>query len=838
MQPRLAIVLDLQAPDEWESTVAHTRAGTPTPLLLLLDASASEDALRQADALATKVGGELRLTTTPAGIKDPTTQIEKKHAKRQMKELQRITRHLASVYRLATSHTPNTATFRNLQAEAVELGFDWDSINENARRTGEEERTLTQPLYDAASLHGANHPTTRQLLQDVTQDHPHLLRYAEQRRDEGAQNWLQRNGGTDPSEAPSRVRPSAIDHRINALPPAAAYTVYIDETGKDFSSGDNERDEGRIVAIVVPQGITLPPLRPTFHSVDESSADVDSAFQTLIDAPVGILGISLRASGLAGVGDRWANCVFQMMLWVQRYIALPPPPEHVQLHFVVEERGAIRASSDLNLTISQLQNSLVKENPARAKQLLPPKVEVVTKGDPLLPYADVVAYTWFAGSRASKHRLRQSGLLNRCLHGASLAVLENAYQIVTRARNPTPSEWRELLREPETIQAGSALNLALTELSDRVRENPSLWKGYLHETEAHLQSKAIEHHRLAVELAWLDRAAPTSSPLSPRLQLIRRSAELAQANHMGHGRFEHEAELRSLCDALVDEDQRLVCGADLRLAVMQTNRFAFYEANQELARWTDDKLQHLELQPRGRIYSSIGRHHAYLGDFERADYFFNRALAIFLRLTDKEIAVGEATHTGVYRALNALDRQSATRDSCLPFVEALLTPIPNAIERFAVSSDAADNYLHHLLLRFLAVFGTPDEVARYVALSPRWSRRSDGHPWGLIGLWRGILAYPHNQELAQAQLVESYAFLTRNPRATTLRFLGVTAAIATHSMLVEHAPAPDDLRRALDEIEDELPHAARRIQRLRESIDVPIDDPQALLAGILPFQFR
>ena len=836
----IAIVLSSDSPKLWDSILSSARANSPSPapIIVLLEEFTGDALIGQARALALKHHCELVLKTSLVSPEDLARNDEKAEAKRLEKETRQALGELTALYRNAGDNAPNTAAYQRLEENTRALGLPWEDLEEKAQRHAENDRAVAQPVFDAAAQFGPGSQELVSAREAALEKNSKLLRYIESRQKDGTESWHRRHGRQGHAEALSNLRPSSENHRIQALEPARSYTVYIDETGSNFSTVDGARDEGKIVAIIVPDGVELPEIGADFHSSSASSADLDSAFQILLDAPVGIFGLSLSATGLAGNGDRWTSCITQTMLWIMRHIPLPPPPAPVSLRFIIEERGHVRAAADLALTAGTMMQTLMAENPARARQLETPKVTVTEKDDPYLPYADVVAYTWFGGNQQSRARLRASGLRNICLHETTPERLENAYQIVTKAANPSPTQWGELLNDPEAAVRNSPLNLALIELSQRVRSEPILWRNYLQATEEHLQSKAVQHGRLALELRWLDAAAPRNTPLPARLRLVLRSAELAQSNHSGHGRFEHESELRALCDLLAEEDRRLVCGAELRLAVMQTNRFAFEEANQELARWTGDNLELLELQQRGRVYSSIGRHHAYLGNYERADQHFRRAIALFLKLSDKALGQAEATHTGVYRALNAIDSTHGSRAATQPLVEHLTGPIPDAIARLAQSNAAADSYHHHLLLRFLATFGSAQEVQAYLDLHSRWSVSRDGHPWGLIGMWRGILAYPHDAEIAKTHLIGAFALLTRQRSATTLHLIAATLGVATRGWYGDDIADQDQLSAMLDRLDESLPHASVRLSRLRSALRAPVKDPQPLLKDILPFQFR
>ena len=232
-------------------------------------------------------------------------------------------------------------------------------------------------------------------------------------------------------QALSRVRPGHSNHRIDLLAPAAAYTLLIDETGCGFDADDpSARKDGRLVGIVVPDGVALPPLPPGAHASEDSLDEHDERVQAVLDAPVGVLGIGTGA--LAGLScDLWAAGVAELITWVARLL---PIEGDTRLDVLLEARGDVDLAVGCEWLCAGLARSLAEEDPARYGRFCLSVAPVRKGAHPLLAYADVLAFTWGSPSEHARARLQQSGLCGTCLIEGDAASLRGLRETMWRGR--------------------------------------------------------------------------------------------------------------------------------------------------------------------------------------------------------------------------------------------------------------------------------------------------------------------------------------------------------------------------------------------------------------------
>ena len=142
-------------------------------------------------------------------------------------------------------------------------------------------------------------------------------------------------------------------------------------------------------------------------------------------------------------------------------------------------------------------------------------------------------------------------------------------------------------------------------------------------------------------------------------------------------------------------------------------------------------------------------------------------------------------------------------------------------------------YTHHLLLRYLHCRGDESECSAYLEAKDSWLT-GKGHPWPLIQAYRAILVRPLDAEESLSRMENGFRLATEDEQGPTVRLIGLTCGIIAQGWGGPSLISETDL----NEIESLLPAASDRISLLRNALLIPIDPPEALLAAVLPFNFR
>ncbi|MDO4569451.1 MAG: hypothetical protein Q4D38_03605 [Planctomycetia bacterium] len=197
---------------------------------------------------------------------------------------------------------------------------------------------------------------------------------------------------------------------VNNLPAAKKWTVLIDETGSRFDSSEvfsqntKKKEKGRIIAVLVPDGVALEELRPGFHATGNSFDENRHAVDALLNAPCGILGIPIESLHPIH-GELWLPGIDTLLDLIVRFI---PIDEETALEVLVEQRELEPGDSKILQSACALcLNRLSRLNPQRAKSIALTGRIISKDAHPWLGYADVVAHCWSGTS--SEGLLRYSG---------------------------------------------------------------------------------------------------------------------------------------------------------------------------------------------------------------------------------------------------------------------------------------------------------------------------------------------------------------------------------------------------------------------------------------------
>ncbi|WP_200246726.1 hypothetical protein [Lamprobacter modestohalophilus] len=660
------------------------------------------------------------------------------------------------------------------------------------------------------------------------------------------------------------AQPTALHPRdLRALNPQPVWQLLIDETGTAFGleagglSAD-DRTLGRFVGLLLPaeqQG--LAPLPVGWHAVDQGIDEIDRVVQGILDAPVGVIGITVQQLPQAP-GERWAFGVIRLIDLVLR---LMPLDELTRLEVLIEQRGRVfKGGTQWPAVAEQARLRLAEGYPERAQQV-ELTIRTITKQDsPYNGYVDALAFIASGSSEHSRACLAASGLSGTCLLGGDAEFLGRMLEWMDRGRTLEGIDWTALLATPESEQPGSLVATLLERLGTAAARDTSLWRRYLDHLSGHLDSRNLNLPLLGRQVIWLDRWKPVDQALPQPMRLLWLTAQLARANHLGQTEQPWIEEMRALADQLFREDAKLVCRAELNLAVTATNQFDFEQAGQALKRWNPTTVEApgglrglmqklLGMQPPpvgtqadpaataglrywGQLRSSLGQHAAFLGDLDAAVRYFDEALACFDQLSDPEMARKEKGQTNTYRAIALMDDPAQDETKVRQAVETVIGALPQALDRLAGSVSNHDKYAHHLALRWLVHRPDATLAEQYLARREDWDT-AEGHPWPLIQLYRGLLLYPQDAEAARELALDGAGVAFADDSGPVVRLIGACC----RTIAAGWGEPWEQAASVLNQLDQSLPLAVPRINRLRHAQHTPME-PLALLRFVLPFNFR
>jgi hypothetical protein len=360
---------------------------------------------------------------------------------------------------------------------------------------------------------------------------------------------------------------------------------------------------------------------------------------------------------------------------------------------------------------------------------------------------------------------------------------------------------------------------------------------------------------LSRQVNYLAVNMPFNAELPPRLKMVWMTAQLAEKNHRGVISQDDLKELSILIDKLYIEDAPLCCWSTLHMAVEETNAFRFEKAKQIILEFAgrfnlfDETLNFENLFPDGvhmatewipkaalpgvryygQMFSSLGQHEAFMGNFAKADDHFRKAIACFKLLSDggsKDIG-----QTMSYLVINRMDFEKEP-EKMLPLIEEYLGgKLEEKARKFAVSSDANEKYYHAIMLRYFMELGDAHPAVKaYLELKKKW-KLEEGHPWEMIEFYRALLI---NNPLERIEHLKQAYNMALKGGAT----LYIIASAILGGLYCFMPEVKEKFEKLCEIIIREIPDIgdARR-NALREQLNHPIP-PLEFAKKILPFNFR
>ncbi|MGI9211441.1 MAG: hypothetical protein ACR2HF_03120, partial [Methylococcaceae bacterium] len=466
---------------------------------------------------------------------------------------------------------------------------------------------------------------------------------------------------------------------IRGLRPSTNWVLLIDETGSQFGEeaqqlSTNDRKLGRWVGLLMPESDHgLNDLRSGWHATDECLSEIDRVVQCVLDAQVGVFGLSVQQLPLT-TGERWVAGVLSLIDWV---IRLVPLEGRARMEVLIENRDSFTEHMDWRALARDALRRLAFSYPDRARWI-DLDIRIMGKnGSPFNGYVDALAFTWGSPTEASKARLKATQLSGTCLLEGDAESILRAWEWLDRGVTLRGEDWSRLVAEADAKVQGGLTATVLQRLGEACRQDTVLWQGFVNETRQHLDSKAIRLNVLGRQIDWLENYKPADTRIPDRLRLLWLTSRLAHANHKGYVEQAWMEEIQGLSHKLMEEDAPLVCWADLHLAVNATNRYDFDMATLCLGRWMDVPRSVPGSRYYGQWASSMGQHSAFINQPEPARSAFHSAIDTFGQLSDEEQRRKEIKQTSTYLAIVEIDH--GDDDSARKAVEQVTGDVSSAI---------------------------------------------------------------------------------------------------------------------------------------------------------------
>ena len=570
-----------------------------------------------------------------------------------------------------------------------------------------------------------------------------------------------------------------------ALQPHDHWQIYIDETGNQFDDNANDiglrdRNLGRVAALAVPVGrVDLPLLKKGFHSNKEEPAEVDKAVSTLLQQPVGILGITVHDASLRHLQREWLVTIDTLMRWLLRSL---PLSQRSTVEFIIEGRSGYEEGVELGPLLEAIRADFDTLYSGERRVKISARF-VGKDAEPLHSYADVVNFTWGSQTKPSRQRLSNSRWLGHCLLENDEDSLLRLLEALNNSRTLSADIWYRLMRHLYQLPAHSLVHNALNELQSLIRQRPKLWRVFLRHCQQQLQDKNYHPHQLRYGLGWLKACRPENISFPPILELEWMSLELAERNHRGELPSKEDlVRFGALIEQLEREDSRHCLQATLRIAISFSNAMHFDMAWQLLEPWLQVPVVQIGLLSYGKLLSCCGQVAALKGQLKQAIDYFDRALEAFGQLSDPEEAKPELHQTRCYRLLALTDQGQITEAMLANYYRGdqqnlNRSSIQLLARRDSIAATRQQNFDHYLLLRAMVLTPQLQHLHDlYLACESEWGSGHD-HPWPLINYYRGWLLKQAGREAqARSYWDEAITLAYSEGSGAVLQWMGLVMA--------------------------------------------------------------
>lgn len=619
------------------------------------------------------------------------------------------------------------------------------------------------------------------------------------------------------------IHPNAV----HQLPTENEYNVYIDETGSNFSTHNEENQSvGKYVAVVVPKSVQLPPLN-NYHATSESAERIDNAMHNILTNKVGVIGFSSEDSSVQ-TNTGWLSGIVQLARWV--VYLLPISAEHRRINIVIEQRSEYTQNISLRILEDMIYNEINTLDDSFKNTDI--KLSFAGKENAYLTYADTVALTWGGKAVSNKKRLKQTEFKGYCLLSATDNNLEKLYLMANSQFKLTAKDWYNLcagLPEDNISWLHSYFNKIIV----RIKQDPQTWTQYLSYVKERLAIKNYKTADLVKVLKFLQQSAPVKEALSAELNLHLVSAQLSVVSHQGiidNTLFEQAIKL---INQIKKEDAKLACEGLLRLFSMTTNSFESSKLSETITLWLTQPSLYFGKLNYAKLMSTQGQIYAIEHKFKEAITCFNGAIKIFSGLSDKSLAKREMTQTYCY-LLHVYIQDDTMQQPTLKLVSRLLSLFNNDIKQLCQSTSLP--YVHHCLVKAFALRSSwfSQECVDYMKYQHSWQESSE-HPWPWINVYRNLLSEastPGNEDTLN-NLHEIYQYFSSKNES----FIFLWMQLVLQQLTLQFDEYMADLTpEELQQIAENIPYAP--IQYLDQLTDKDINNIRAWLNNVLPFNFH
>lgn len=656
---------------------------------------------------------------------------------------------------------------------------------------------------------------------------------------------------------------------IGNLTPGKHWKIFIDETGEIFTRNAldqniSDRRRGKIVALFVPENSPLPPLK--FHHANaESSERNQDILLNIFSHGLGecaVLGVTL--DGMASAELDYYYTGLERLMDISLRL-LTPHEDGSLLEFFVENRGDIEKVNETQAMLQRTADACLyrfaKSCPATVDKFTLKMhciAKTVTNDATFIAhngYVDTIACAWNGGRKELRQVLSKGGLINRCLLEGDIQEMPVIMDQITRGEFISVQQWNSLLNSPDTAVVDSPVNVLLNRLGTMIRCNLENWQLFVNEVLSHLDSKAIDMRILSRQIKFLAANQPATQELPIRLKTIWLTAMLAEKNHRGIVSAKDLNELANIIDTMYLEDAPLCCWSTLHMAVEETNAFRFANAKQIILDFAarfglfDENTTFEKIFPDGtniapewiskaavpgiryygQLFSSLGQHESFMGNFSKADDHFRKAISCYKLLNDG--GLNDIDQTMSYFVINRMDYEKSP-EKMLPLMEEYLRGDLSAVaKKFASSTEAADKYRHAIMLRYFMELGKEHPAIKvYLERENKWNTQ-EGHPWEIIEFYRALLLEDNAAKVARLKT----AFNMAIEGGATLHII---ACVILGSIYYYDKNVRDKLEHLTSITLREIPNINdKQIAALKNQLVEPCS-PMELAKIVLPFNFR